>query len=429
MKPFLDSFVENPFLLNDYFSEHRFNFYEKGVDVKPDFGVAENYLFFDKNKGFCLINFEYEKDIFISILEKLFPEPSNYTAKNLSSILYFHEQIFSKIGLNGNTSCCITSFNGTLSFKTPLISFSYVNGLVKTLRLTNEFFYKYDGIESLTLDNLYSFVFSNFKYAFSKYLKNDEIIVTNNTVSNIVNNTPFEYFERTYANKNFKLVSDQYFLGLLTNFPYPITSILTDTKKTVIREKELCIIDDNQENVEGFLINNFEGHIKNRIFIDLKCNSNDSFILKYLFKDIFGETELSYFISILSLMKFYDTIFLSGHSIMSLKKSISDRINYNDGGSSFNLEKYLQITRLNYSKNVSPHDEDAYSFRLSDFTLNLGQTNKLQLNDVIISEADNFVDMYNDLSALIIKKTVDTVSDDSCNINITHLDLIEILTD
>ena len=128
-------------------------------------------------------------------------------------------------------------------------------------------------------------------------------------------------------------------------------------------------------------------------------------------------------------MKFYDTIFLSGHSIMSLKKSISDRINYNDGGSSFNLEKYLQITRLNYSKNVSPHDEDAYSFRLSDFTLNLGQTNKLKLNDVTISEADNFVDMYNDLSALIIKKTVDTVSDDSCNINITHLDLIEILTD
>lgn len=173
---------------------------------------------------------------------------------------------------------------------------------------------------------MYELIFKNFKSAFYQYFKDDNIIIDNNIVHKIINGTTWEYYEKQFSDKTFKIIDDHTFNERLRNYAHPIKINSTSVSVENIPLKTLLVCDFNEDFKEGECINqlgfvkDFDYFIEEYYFSDISFHSNDHFFVKYILKDVLDEIELSYLNSVFSLLQFYDELFINNCAMRDSKE-------------------------------------------------------------------------------------------------------------
>jgi len=426
---FVEKIIRDPLILLSDLSELGFNLYDNRLG-QSNYETGVNRVNFEDHRITSV--FDYDNDLIITIFEKIFPEKGKYTVKNFFSILNFYQVVFSK-DCYYDEECHIVFLKNYFSFKSPLFSFSFVDGVFEEIKLTNELFFKYRNIEKITIDALYELILKNFKSAFYQYFKDDNIIVDNNIVHKIINETTWEYYEKNFSDKSFKIMDDYTFNERLRNYTHPIKINHTSVTLENIPLKTLLVGAFDEDFKDGECINqlgffkDFDYFIEEHYFSEISFNSNDHFFVKYILKDVLDEIELSYLTSVFSLLQFYDELFLNNCATRDFKRrsnaKYSDDLQYLIG-------KKISMHRRSYSDiDRSPRENDyAYLFILSSFALYLGNKNlelSLPNNEKIIK--DSFIDIYDELLKIVTKKIKEALNVESDIVNVNDLRLLEIM--
>lgn len=426
---FVEKIIKDPLILLKDLSELGFNLYDNRLS-ESNYDEGNNRVNFSDHRITSV--FDYDNDLIIAIFERIFPEEGKYTVKNFFSILNFYQIIFSK-NCYYNEECHIVFLNNSFSFKSPLFSFTFTAGVFEDVKLTNELFFKYRNIEKITIDVLYELIFKNFKSAFYQYFKDDSLIIDNNIVQKIVNGSTWEYYEKQFSAKTFKIMDDHTFNERLRNYAHPIKINSTSVSVENIPLKTLLVCDFNEDFEEGECINqlgffkDFDYFIDEYYFSDINFNSNDHFFVKYILKDVLDEIELSYLTSVFSLLQFYDEIFLNNCAMRDSKRRSNAK--YPDN-LQYLIGKKISMHRRSYSEiDRSPRKDDyAYVFIVSNFALYLGDKNlelSLGRNEKIIK--DSFIDIYNELLKIVTNKIKEALNVESDVVTVDDLRLLEIM--
>ena len=426
---FVEKIIIDPLILLNDFSELGFKLYDNRLG-QSHYESGFNRVNFENHRITSV--FDYNNDLIIAMFEKIFPEKGKYTVKNFFSILNFYQVVFSK-DCYYDEECHIVFLKNYFSFKSPLFSFRFVDGVFEEIKLTNELFFKYRNIEKITIDALYELIFKNFKAAFYQYFKDDNIIIDNNIVHKIINGTTWEHYEKRFSDKSFNIMDDYTFNERLRNYDYPIKINHTSVTVEYIPLKTLLVGAFDEDFKDGECINqlgfykDFDYFIDEYYFSDISFNSNDHFFVKYILKDVLDEIELSYLTSVFSLLQFYDELFLNNCATRDFKRRSNAK--YPDD-LQYLVGKKISMHRRSYSEiDRSPRENDfAYLFILSSFALYLGDKNlelSLPGNEKIIT--DSFIDMYDKLLKIVTKKIKEALNVDSDVVNVNDLRLLEIM--
>lgn len=360
------------------------------------FSVSENNLNFQLTEYYATV------DIRI-ILSFFMPQFTKSEINQVISMFEFHHNLFCA-PLTENEVFHFVVTNNHVTFSSKLVEFQVTKHSFEIYQECS-FFESAYSLKKLTVADFQRVIIEQLKKSLSLYFNEDIKKVSNTTIVNVMNESIEAYdarinhkaFFKKWTDHDFcKNINDSKLSYILKNYIYEDEE--SDASLSFLENKNIAIIKQESETHIVELAN-----LKDRISLFVDVNKID--VIRTILKPIFHEKELSYLLSIISLMNFIEQI----ENPYSIQKLIS----IEKEPTLFDSKEYVFCT--NYIFNIS----------VGDFSLNIGRESEIRsysLHDYNYS-SDKFNLIYKSLVNLLKKWLTKSLDVESKELTFEHVKL------
>lgn len=360
------------------------------------FSVSENNLNFQLTEYYAAVDIKI-------ILSFFLPHFTKNEIKQVISMFEFHHNLFcAPLGENEVFHFVVT--NNHVTFSSKLVEFQVTKHSFEIYQECS-FFESAYSLKKLNVVDFQKAIIEQLKKSLSLYFNKDIKKVNNTIIANVVNESIQAYDARINHKAFFKQWTDHDFCKNINNskLSYVLKNYIyedeeSDASLSFLENKDIAIIkQDTETNI--IELDNLKDRIS--LFVDV----NNINVMRTILKPVFHEKELSYLLSIISLMSFIEKIEnpYSRQKLISIEKEPT----------LFDSKEYVFCT--NYIFNIS----------LGDFSLNIGRETEIRsysLHDYNYS-SDKFSLIYKNLVNLLKKWLTKSLDVESKELTFEHVRL------
>lgn len=321
------------------------------------FSVSENNLNFQLTEYYAAVDIKI-------ILSFFFPQFTKSEINQVISMFEFHHNLFCA-PLTENEVFHFVVTNNHITLSSKLVEFQVTKQSFEIYQECS-FFESAYLLKKLTVDDFQRVIIEQLKKSLSLYFNEDIKKITNKTISKVINESIEQYDKRINHKPFFKKWTDVDFIKNIKD------SKLTYILKEYIYEdedvnKSLIFLENNdmvviKHELEQHIIDLTQLQERMEILVDV----HNVKAIKTIFKPVFNEKELSYIVSILSVMNFIEQIEnpYSQQALISIEKEPSL---YHSKDAVFCANYIFNITVGDFSLTIG-RETDIRSYSLYDFS-------------------------------------------------------------